>query len=386
MLDYPFTPPTAVDPPAQWQELRERCPVAHVRTPDGSEALLLTRYDDVRLMITDRRFVRNTPAGGEAMAARIAFMNDEKEHMRWRRLLSRSFTAKRMTALEPGIRRIAHRLIDDMTSKPPPADLRTALGFPLPVYVICDLLGVPAADRERFAAWSDKFLNLNRFTPDEVRQSGIEMWTYMQAHVHAKRESPGDDLLSDLVTVVDSEDGRLSEEEAVFTGQALLVAGHETTANMIGKMVAMLLVRRERWERLLADPGLVATAVEEVLRFDTNLGFGTHRLVTERVEIAGTVVEPGTTVLSSMPSANRDERIFTDPELMDLARSPNPHLTFGAGPHSCLGQSLARVELRAVLSVLLERLPGLDLTVEAGDLRRREGLLVGGLEEVPVRW
>ena len=155
---------------------------------------------------------------------------------------------------------------------------------------------------------------------------------------------------------------------------------------MIGKMVAMLLVRRERWERLLADPGLVATAVEEVLRFDTNLGFGTHRLVTERVEIAGTVVEPGTTVLSSMPSANRDERIFTDPELMDLARSPNPHLTFGAGPHSCLGQSLARVELRAVLSVLLERLPGLDLTVEAGDLRRREGLLVGGLEEVPVRW
>jgi cytochrome P450 len=186
--------------------------------------------------------------------------------------------------------------------------------------------------------------------------------------------------------VVDAEDGRLSEPELVFTGQALLVAGHETTANMIGKMAAMLLARRERWEQLVADPGLVPTAVEEVHRFDANLGFGTHRLVTERTEIAGTVVEAGTTVLSAMPSANRDERVFTDPEEMDLTRSPNPHLTFGAGPHSCLGQSLARIELRTVLAVLLERLPTLALAVPVEELRRRQGLLVGGLEEVPVRW
>ncbi|GAA1645738.1 cytochrome P450 [Actinoplanes couchii] len=382
VLEYPFTPPTAVDPPAQWQELRATCPVAHVRTASGSEALLLTRYDDVRTTITDRRFARNTPAGG-GMAA---YLSEEQAHLRWRRLLTRSFTARRMTALQPGITRITHDLIDTMIKSGQPADLRTALGFPMPVYVICDLLGVPAADRERFAHWSDRFLNLTRFTAEDVEQSGRELWDYMRTHVRAKRTDPGDDLLSELLTVVDSEDGRLTEDELIFTGQALLVAGHETTANMIGKMVAMLLARRERWESLVADPALVTTAVEEVLRFDANLGFGTHRLVTERVEIAGTVVEPGTTVLSSMPSANRDERVFDAPDEMNLSRSPNPHLTFGAGVHACIGQSLARVELRTVLSALLERLPTLELAVPVGELRRREGLLVGGLEEIPLRW
>ncbi|GAA3356375.1 hypothetical protein GCM10020366_20200 [Saccharopolyspora gregorii] len=156
---------------------------------------------------------------------------------------------------------------------------------------------------------------------------------------------------------------------------------------MIGKMAAMLLSRRERWESLLADPALVDPAVEEVLRFDANLGStGMHRHITEPVEIGGTTIEAGSTVLALMQAANRDEDAFTDAAEMDLARTPNPHLTFGAGPHSCLGQSLARVELRTVLGALLERVPGLELAVPADDLRRREGLLVGGLEEVPVRW
>ncbi|MDP9794664.1 cytochrome P450 [Catenuloplanes nepalensis] len=386
VLDYPFTPPTAVDPPAEWAELRAQCPVAHVRTSTGTDALLVTRYDAVRTMLSDPRCLRNTPAGDNMAGGGAAFMNDEAEHMRWRRLLSRSFTAKRMTAMEPGIARIAHELIDDMVDRGAPADLRSALGFPLPVFVICDLLGVPAKDRERFAHWSDRFLNLTRFTPEEVRRSGEELWAYMRDHVAAKREEPGDDLLSELVTVVDSADGRLSEEELIFTGQGLLIAGHETTANMIGKMAAMLLARRERWEQLLANLGLIGPAVEEVLRFDANLGFGTHRLITEDMEIDGTLITAGTQVLASMPSANRDERVFDDPDDMDLTRTPNPHLTFGAGSRSCLGQSLARVELQTTLRVLLERLPGLELAVPVEDLRRREGLLVGGLEEVPVRW
>ncbi len=387
-LIYPFEPPTAIDPPPEWERLRAECPVAHVRTDAEGDALLLTRYEDVRNLLSDPRFTRRTAADGTAgaMGGAPSFMTDQGEHMRWRRLLSRSFTAKRMTALQTRIAAIAHQLIDAMVKQGPPADLRTALGFPLPVYVICDLLGVPAADREKFAYWSDRFLNLTRFSAGEVRASGEQMWEYMVGHVRAKRDDPGDDLLSELVTVVDAEDGRLSETELVFTGQALLVAGHETTANMIGKMVAMLLADRSRWEQLIQDPGLVRTAVEEVLRFDANLGFGMHRHITERIEIAGTTIEPGTTVLSSMPSANRDENVFACPAEMDLARSPNPHLTFGAGPHSCLGQSLARVELQTVLAVLLERLPALELAVEVPELRRREGLLVGGLEEVPVRW
>jgi cytochrome P450 len=167
----------------------------------------------------------------------------------------------------------------------------------------------------------------------------------------------------------------------------LLVAGHETTANMIGKMVAMLLADRTRWERLLADPSLVRTAVEEVLRFDANLGgFGIRRYVSEDIDIDGELVPHGTTVFCGMSAANRDEKVFTHPDEMDLTRSPNPHLTFGAGAHSCLGQSLARTELHVALESLLRTLPTLELAVPVEELQRVEGLLVGGLREVPVRW
>lgn len=405
-LPFPFPAPAALEPPVEWAELRDRCPVARVRTVIGEDALLLTRYDDVRTMLSDPRFTRNaydeaaTAEDGEgaaagqddtdtprAMRSVPASIAKGAGHTRWRRLLSRSFTAKRVAAMQPRISGIAHELVDTMVERGAPADLRGALGFPLPVYVICELLGVPATDREKFAHWSDHMLNLTRFTEEEVRVAGEELWAYMVEHVRAKRAEPGDDLLSELTAVVDAQDGQLSEVELVVTGQALLIAGHETTANMIGKMVAMLLARRERWEQLLADPTLVRSAVEEVLRFDANLGSsGMHRHVTEPIEIGGTTIEPGTTVLSLMQAANRDERAFAGADEMDLTRSPNPHLTFGVGPHSCLGQSLARVELQTVLSVLLERLPSLDLAVPAEELRRREGLLVGGLEEVPVRW
>jgi cytochrome P450 len=172
----------------------------------------------------------------------------------------------------------------------------------------------------------------------------------------------------------------------VATGQGLLVAGHETTSNMIGKMVAMLLVDRRRWERLLADRSLIRTAVEEALRYDANLGFAMPRYLGEEVEVAGTVLPRGTTVMCEMAAANRDDSAFDGADDMDLARSPNPHLAFGAGPHSCLGQPLARTELQAVLGVLLRKLPSLDLAVPAEDLRRVEGLVVGGLRELPVRW
>lgn len=178
----------------------------------------------------------------------------------------------------------------------------------------------------------------------------------------------------------------MSDATLVATGQGLLVAGHETTANMIGKMVAMLLADRTRWEQLLADRSLVRTAVEESLRFDPNAGFGMVRYLHEDTEISGTAVPRGTTVVCSMAAANRDESVFDDAGEMDLRRSPNPHLAFGSGAHSCLGQALARTELQTVLEVLLRRLPALDLAVPVEELPRIEGLLVGGFREVPVRW
>ncbi|TKG70777.1 cytochrome P450 [Prauserella endophytica] len=397
-LGYPFTGPAALEPPGEWERLRQRCPVARVTLPSGDEASLLTRYDDVKQVLADPRFGRllNAPDAARISATESGgLFNNEmattlpqsgEAHQRWRRMVNRWFTAKRMATLRPAIEAMAERLVDDMVKSGPPADLKASVGFPLPVWVICDMLGVPASDRDRFAHWSDSLLNLTRYTEDEVNAAQDEFFAYLASHVAAKRERPGDDLLSELITATDSTGERLSDKMLVATGLGLLIAGHETTANMIGKMVAMLLADRRQWERLLADPSAVRTAVEEVLRFDANPGLGMVRYLDEDVEIGDAALPRGTTVLCSMAAANRDEQAFEDADELDIARTPNPHLAFGSGPHSCLGQALARTELQVVLEVLLRKLPTLELAVPAKDLRRVEGLVVGGLREVPVRW
>lgn len=397
-LSYPLPRTAALEPPTEWADLRRQCPVAHVTMPSGDQASLLTRYADVRQILSDARFGRrldapdaarisDTESGGVFNSEMASVLPQTGEgHVRWRRLVGKWFTVRRMTALRPGIEAMAERLIDAMVEHGQPADLKAALAFPLPVWVICDLLGVPESDRDRFAYWSDSMLNLTRYTQEESDRAQAEFVEYMAGHVAARHAEPGDDLLSELIVATDAEGRGLSDAELVATGQGLLVAGHETTANMIGKMVAMLLADRRRWERLLADRSLVRPAVEEALRFDANLGFGMVRYVDQDVEVGDALITSGTTVVCDMAAANRDEAAFTGAGDMDLTRSPNPHLTFGAGPHSCLGQSLARTELQAVLDVLLRRLPTLDLAIEPRDLRRVEGLVVGGLRDVPVRW
>ncbi|MBB2911289.1 cytochrome P450 [Streptosporangium becharense] len=396
--EYPFRNPTALEPPPEWARLRESCPVAPIRLASGDEALLLTRYDDVKQVLSDPRFTRQLDAGDAARVTAnesggvfgadrmgVAAAGGEA-HQQWRRLIGRSFTAKRVTAMRPRIEAMAEQLVDAMTAQGAPADLVGALGFPLPVWVICDLLGVPDADRDRFSYWSDTMLSLTRYEQAEIDRSEAAFTAYLQEHIAAKRERPGDDLLSELITIVDAADGRLTEMVMLGTARALLVAGHETTANMIGKMTAMLLADRTRWQELLADPSLVRTAVEEVLRFDANPGFGMPRYLSEEIEVGGRRLPAGTTVVCSMASANRDEQTFDRADTMDLRRSPNAHLAFGVGPYACLGQALARTELQAVLAVLLRRLPGLELAVPPGELPTREGLVVGGLRQVPVRW
>jgi cytochrome P450 len=397
-LSYPLPRPSALEPPEEWAELRQQCPVARVTMPSGDEATLLTRYADVRQILSDSRFgrllaapdaarVSDTESGGVFNSEMATVLPQTGPgHERWRRMISKWFTAKRMTALRPGIEAMANQLIDEMQAKGQPADLKAGLAFPLPVWVICDLLGVPEHDRDRFAHWSDSMLNLTRYTQQEMDTAQCEFGAYMAGHVAARRREPGEDLLSELVAATDAEGRGLTEAELVATGQGLLVAGHETTANMIAKMTGMLLSDRSRWERLLADRSLVRTAVEEALRFDANLGFGMVRYVDQDVEVGAELITGGTTVVCDMAAANRDETEFDAAADMDLARTPNPHLTFGAGPHSCLGQSLARTELQTVLAVLLDRVPSLELAVPAEDLRRVEGLVVGGLSALPVRW
>jgi cytochrome P450 len=395
VLSYPMPVPAALEPPADWERLRQRCPVAAVRLPSGDQAALLTRYDDVKQVLSDPRFTRllnasdaarltDSDSGGVFNSEMANTLPQEGDgHQRWRRMISKWFTAKRMAALRPGIVAMAEQLVGEMVASGAPADLKASVGFPLPVWVICDLLGVPDADRAKFAHWSDNLLNLTRYTQAETDAAQAEFGAYMLAHVEAKRADPGDDLLGDLITGAGEQ---LPDAILVATGQALLVAGHETTANMIGKMLGLLLADRRRWEQLLADPSLVRTAVEEVLRFDANPGIGMPRYLGEEVSLGGEVLPRGTTVMCSMAAANRDEGAFDSAAEMDLTRSPNPHLAFGAGAHSCLGQALARTELQVVLEVLLRELPSLALAVEPGELRRVEGLAVGGLRELPVRW
>ncbi|MEV4800610.1 cytochrome P450 [Nonomuraea sp. NPDC049421] len=397
VLNYPIPNDAALDPPAEWARLRGECPVAHVKLPSGDGARLITRYEDVKAVLADPRFTRRLTApdaarlsadGGGVFNSDVAqIIPDGGEgHQHWRRLVGRWFTAKRMAALRPAMAQIADDLIDDMVKRGAPADLKASLGFPLPVYVICDMLGVPAEDRDRFSYWSDTFLNLTRYAKEEIDAAQAEFFQYMSDHVEARRAQPGDDLLSELLAAGGPEQGGLSDLQILVTGMGLLVAGHETTANMIGKMVAMLLADRSRWERLLDEPALIRTTVEESLRMDANSGFGLPRYLPVESEVGGEVLPKGTTVICSMAAANRDESAFEHAGEMDLTRSPNPHLAFGSGAHSCLGQSLARTELQVVLEVLLRRLPSLELAVPVAELERVEGLAVGGLRTLPVRW
>lgn len=396
VLDYPIPAPTALDPPAEWAALRQQCPVARVRLPSGDEAALLTRYEDVRQVLADPRFHRHLDApdaarvtaneSGGVFSGALARPMSPEIHQQWRRMVGKWFTARRMTALRPGIEAMTERLVDEMVASGAPADLREKLGFPLPVWVICDMLGVPESDREKFAYWSDTLLSLTRYTQAEIDAAQAEFRAYMSEHIASTREAPGDDLISELISAAGGAGHVMTDETLLSTSQGLLVAGHETTANMIGKMVGMLLADRRRWEELLADRSLVRTAVEEALRMDANPGFGIPRYLTEDARVGDTTVPRGTTVVCGIGAANRDESAFADADEMDLRRSPNTHLAFGVGAHSCLGQSLARTELQAVLDVLLRRLPGLELAVWAEELERVDGLVVGGLRTLPVRW
>ncbi|OON82902.1 cytochrome P450 [Streptomyces tsukubensis] len=395
---YPIVSSKALEPPERWAELRQTCPVARVTLPSGDEATLLTRYADVKTALSDPRLSREGLAspgaarisGGDAegvFSSPMAKALNAEGHERWRRMVGKWFTAKRMTALRADMESMADRLIDAMLDHGGPADLITHLAFPLPVHVICAMLGVPESDRDKFKGWSDTFLNLTRYTREETDTAYREFAAYMSGLIDEKRAAPGDDLLSLLMDGADAEGRPMSDAGLVATGQALLLAGHETTAGFIAMMTAHLLSDRSRWERLVEDGSLVRQAVEEVLRFDPNgSGFGMLRYVHEDTELSGGAVTSGTTVVCSMASANRDESVWENADEMDLGRSPNPHLAFGAGPHSCLGQPLARTELQAVLSVLLRRLPTLDLAVDPAELRRREGLLTAPLRELPVTW
>jgi cytochrome P450 len=312
---------------------------------------------------------------------------DPPDHTRVRRLVSKAFTARRVARMRPGIQGVIDSLLDDMAATGPPADLADALAWPLPVTVMCDLLGVPETDQDSFRHWTEMTLALGADSrPEEISGARDHLNDYLASLVDRRRAHPADDLLSALVDARDDGD-RLSEEELIRLAVTLLISGHETTANQIGNAVFVLL-SEGHWEQLVSEgPDLVPRAVEELLRYiplGASVDFA--RIATEDVELGGQRVQAGDAVLVEFYVANHDQRAFPHPDRFDLMRENTAHLTFGHGVHHCLGAQLARLEMRLAITALITRFPALRLAVAPEEVRWRSDRLVRGVQALPVAW
>ncbi|MFG2142263.1 cytochrome P450 [Streptomyces sp. NPDC048650] len=393
-LAYPFERPDALEPCPHYKRLRETCPVADIRMPSGDQALLVTDYESVRTILSDARFSRAATAqpgapriGTEPQNAKNLLSMDPPEHTRVRRLVSREFTARRVAALRPRIQSCTDELLDAMERTGSSTDLVPAFAFPLPVTVICELLGVPLDEREQIAEWSGTVLSTVSLPVEQIVAAHTGLATYLGGLIAAKRQKPGDDLLSALVSIHEADAERLDEEELLHLAITLLIAGHETTTNQIANSVLALLTHPEQFEAVRRDPGMVPAAAEELLRFVPPGDEATLRIAVEEVKLGDTVVPAGTAVLASLASANRDAGQFTDADTLDVTRAPGAqHLTFGYGIHYCLGAGLARLELEIALESLLRRFPTLQLAVPAEQVPRSSGRLIHGVTSLPVTW
>ncbi|MEV4535923.1 cytochrome P450 [Asanoa sp. NPDC049518] len=393
-VTFPLPPaPSIYHPTPRLAELRANRPVAEVTLRDGSTGWLVTRYADVRQVLIDPRFSRAAAASssasdtGLAMVATDSILGmDPPEHTRLRRLVAGAFTARRVEELRPKVAALVDALLTDLAAKPRPVDLVEHFSLPLPVRVICELLGVPPEDQHVFHAWSDTILSDAGADPAEIRAAMGNLAVYFGKLIADKRATPADDLMTALIAARDDQD-RLTEKELVNLGFGLLIAGHETTANQINMFLLTLLHFPEEYERLAASPELVPRAVEELMRFvQLGEGSGLPRVTTEAVELSGVTIPAGAVVMTSMVAANRDESVFTDADRLDLTREITQHLGFGAGAHHCLGAQLARMELQEALRGLLRHLPGLRIAVPDTELRFKTGMIVRSLRTLPVTW
>jgi cytochrome P450 PksS len=367
--------------------------------PSKQVTWLLSRYDDVSMLLRDQRFVKEprnamTPEQmkrqrriPKVFAPLMANMldRDDPDHARLRRLVQKAFTPQRVEAIRASVQRQSDELIDRIAAKGGTFDLIAEYALPLPVEVISELLGIPVKDRGRFAKWSNALVQ-NIMTPLSVLMAMpriLAFMRYLRWLIEFKRVTPAEDLVSALVMAED--DGtQLDADELLAMIAILLTAGHETTTHLIGNGMLALLQRPDELARVRSEAGVMGSAVEELLRFATPVEISTNRYAREDVEIAGVRIARGSTVQGIIASANRDERQFTRAEELDLARSPNRHLTFGQGGHYCVGAVLARMEGDIAIGTLARRLPELRLADTGKPLKWRRGLLVRGLEALPV--
>jgi cytochrome P450 len=367
---FPFHTAEPASPAADYAELRAHEPVARVILPTGDRAWLVTRHEDVRKVCTDPRFSKHAMTLPDAprllpvhQASRSLVTLDPPEHTALRALVSKAFTPRRVEVLRPRIQEITDGLVDRMIAQGAPADGVTGLALPLPITVICELLGVPVEDQTRFRGWADRILDLPGPGADAapIRAAAADLGGYLAELARSKRADPGPDLLTDLVVAHDQQE-RLTSEELREFAMTLLVAGYHTTTAAICHALIHLLGDRTRFAALVDRPDTAAVAVDELLRFSqVASGFGAMRMAQEDVELGGVVVGKGDVVIPAFGSANRDSEVFPDADRLDLERQDNPHLAFGAGAHYCLGAQLARLELGILLGTLARRTPALAL-------------------------
>jgi cytochrome P450 len=400
-----------------YSQLREHDPVGRVPMPNGQTLWIVTRYDDGLAILRDHQRFGNDPGNVysqeqlEAMYGQLlAHLSDEQigrvkqvdeaisrqllgvdppDHTRLRKLVSRSFTPKYVDALRPRVQAIADELLDQMAERVAAGeqvtDLIESYAFPLPLTVIAEMLGIPMDMRESFKVWSNAAVTFDPTKPGDMELNDrlFEFVEYLRQLIAEKRERPGDDLLSGLVQV--GEDGdRLSEPELLAMAFLLIVAGHETTVNLIGNAMLLFFEHPDQMEKLAADPELARGAVEEVLRHTGPVEHSLSRWVREDVVVAGHPIPAGDQVMVVLASANRDPAHFPDPDRFDITREPGRHLAFGMGIHACLGAPLARIEGQIALNSLLARFPNIRLAAPRESLQWRSGSLIRGVVALPV--
>ncbi len=405
-------PPTAIPiprkrshpcaPPEEYATLRAEQPVARLALADGSEGWLLSRYDDVCTLLTDPRFSakdRVVSAAVRALPAKFAarlgnqqsLLNlDPPEHTRLRRLVAGQFSVRRMRQLAPRIRQIVTGHLDRLAVAGPPADLVPTFAQPVPLLVMCELLGVPEEDRAEF---QDRSMMPQRLGADlvAVMRAADDMYDYMRELAVWRRAEPGDDVLSELADPAN----KLTDHELASLGVTLLIAGVDTTANMIGLGCYQLLAEPAGWADLVAaaeetpgdaESGLTESAVEELLRYLSIVQFGLNRWAVADIEIGGQLIRAGEMVFGVLSAANWDPDRFSEPDRFDLHRGRTAHLAFGYGIHQCVGQQLARLELQVVFTELPRRFPSLRLAVAADQVPMRQDMVIYGVHGLPVTW
>jgi cytochrome P450 len=390
-LSFLFGDAYAENPYALYAELRARGPVHRIDFPKGAEAFIVIGYEHARAALNDPRLSKDTahsslPIDGEQFFGDTMLGMDPPDHTRLRGLVSKAFTARRAEALRPHVQEITDRLLDALADRDE-VDLLDAFAVPLPVQVICELLGVPPGDRAGFREWT-AVLTVPALTSEarsRRREAARAFNAYISGVLAQRRADPQDDLVSGLIQARDG-DAALSDAELLNSITLLLIAGHETTVNLIGNGVLALLQAPSQLKLLKERPDLLPNAIEEILRYDGPLERATQRIALEDLEIAGVSIPRGAWVHISLAAAAHDPGEFADPDVFDITRTPNRHVAFGHGMHFCLGAPLARIEGQIAIGTLLSRFPNLSLAVPPETLKHHQtGSLIRSLTTLPIQ-